>query len=64
VQEVPKARYFYDPHLPPVLRFDDTGASDRLPELLETAKRRPLTEAEAQLLAEALKNRQPCQHAW
>jgi adenine-specific DNA-methyltransferase len=44
VQEVPKTRYFYDPHLPPVLRFDETGAADRLPELLETAKRRPLTE--------------------
>ena len=34
VQEVPKGRYFYDPHLPPVLRFDDTGDADDLPELL------------------------------
>jgi adenine-specific DNA-methyltransferase len=59
VQEAPKTRYFYDPHLPPVLRFDETGASDRLPELLATARQRPLTEEEAQLLAEALKNRQP-----
>jgi adenine-specific DNA-methyltransferase len=59
VTEVPKTRYFYDPHLPPVMRFDETGASDQLPELLETARKRPLTEEEAQLLAEGLKNRQP-----
>jgi adenine-specific DNA-methyltransferase len=31
VKEVPKTRYFYDPHLPPVLRFDETGGEDRLP---------------------------------
>ena len=24
VKEAPKARYAYDPHLPPVLRFDST----------------------------------------
>jgi len=59
VQDVPKTRYYYDPHLPPVLRFDDTGAADQLPELLATARQRPLTDAEAQLLAEALKHRQP-----
>jgi adenine-specific DNA-methyltransferase len=59
VQEVPKTRYFYDPHLPPVLRFDETGSADRLPELLETAKRRPLTDQEAGILAEALRNHQP-----
>ncbi len=56
---MPTARYFYDPHLPPVLRFDETGEDDRLPELLETAKQRPLTDDEAQLLAKALRNRQP-----
>ena len=27
VQEVPKTRYAYDPHLPPVLRFDDDRRS-------------------------------------
>jgi len=59
VSEVPKTRYFYDPHLPPVLRYDETGAPDQLPELLEAAKQRPLTEVEAHLLAEAVKNRQP-----
>ena len=47
-QEVPKTRYAYDPHLPPVLRFDATGAADRLPELLETARQRALTADEAQ----------------
>ena len=32
VKEVPKTRYAYDPHLPPVLRFDDQGQADALPE--------------------------------
>ena len=41
IAEVPKTRYSYDPHLPPVLRFDDSGAADRLPELLETAQQQP-----------------------
>ena len=59
VSEVPKTRYFYDPHLPPVLRFDETGESDKLPELLDIARQRPLTDGEVQLLNEALRNRQP-----
>ena len=59
VQEVPKARYSYDPHLPPVLRFDPTGTEDRLPELLEAARERPLTDEEVRLLADALRNHQP-----
>ena len=42
VQEVAKTRYAYDPHLPPGLRFDATGAPDRLPDLLETARTRSL----------------------
>jgi adenine-specific DNA-methyltransferase len=52
-------RYHYDPHLPPVLRFDDTGAEDRLPALLAKAKQEALTDAEARLLAEALRDHQP-----
>jgi adenine-specific DNA-methyltransferase len=52
-------RYHYDPHLPPVLRFDETGEEDRLPELLTKAKREPLTDDEARLLAEALRDHQP-----
>ena len=59
VQEIQEQRYHYDPHLPPVLRFDDTGESDRLPELLEEATRRKLTAEEANALADALSNRQP-----
>ena len=59
VQEIQEQRYHYDPHLPPVLRFDDTGQSDRLPELLEEATRRKLTAEEASTLSDALGNRQP-----
>ncbi len=59
VKEVPKTRYSYDPHLPPVLRFDPTGKADRLPELLQMARKRALTAEETQLLAEALQNHQP-----
>jgi adenine-specific DNA-methyltransferase len=59
VKEVPKTRYFYDPHLPPVLRFDATGQPDKLPELLETARQRALTNEEATQLAAALRNQQP-----
>jgi len=51
--------YAYNPHLPPVLRFDPTGAADKLPELLEEAGKRPLTAEEQQLLADALRNHQP-----
>jgi adenine-specific DNA-methyltransferase len=54
-----RIRYDYDPHRPPLLRFDASGAADRLPELLETARQRALTDEEARWLAEALRNRQP-----
>ena len=59
VREIPKQRYHYDPHLPPALRFDETGESDRLPELLQEATRRKLTAEEADILADALRNHQP-----
>jgi len=59
VPAVPKAEYAYNPHLPPVLRFDQHGGPDELPELLEEARRRPLTDDETALLAEALRNQQP-----
>jgi adenine-specific DNA-methyltransferase len=59
VADLPQGRYAYDPHLPPVLRFDQTGEEDRLPELLEEAQQRRLTEEEAWLVAEALRNHQP-----
>jgi len=59
VRETPRMQFAYDPHLPPVLRFDSTGASDTLPELLETARTRQLTAEEVELLAEALRHREP-----
>ena len=59
VREAPRQRYYYDPHLPPALRFDGTGESDRLPELLENATRRKLTGEEARTLADALRNHEP-----
>ena len=59
VQEAPRIPYAYNPHLPPVLRFDATGAADKLPELLATARKRALTADEARTLAEALKRHEP-----
>jgi adenine-specific DNA-methyltransferase len=56
---LPKAEYSYSPRLPPVLRFDPTGSADELPELLAEATRRPLNEAEAWALAEALRKYEP-----
>ncbi|MCK4487990.1 MAG: hypothetical protein KAU38_14685, partial [Desulfobacterales bacterium] len=57
--KVAEQKYFYNPHLPPVLRFDDSGKADSFPELLETARQRALTGDEVQLLAEALRNQEP-----
>ena len=37
IREKPKIQYAYNPHLPPILRFDRTGKADGLPELLEIA---------------------------
>ncbi|MDW8264545.1 MAG: site-specific DNA-methyltransferase, partial [Gemmataceae bacterium] len=59
VPALPKIEYRYSPRLPPVLRFDPTGQADKLPELLEEAKRRKLTEDEVRLLAEALRHHEP-----
>ncbi len=56
---LPKAEYSYSPRLAPVLRFDPTGSADQLPELLAEATRRPLNEAEAWALAEALRKHEP-----
>jgi hypothetical protein len=39
VPAAPKLHYGYSPRLDPVLRFDVTGGPDKLPELLEKAKR-------------------------
>ena len=59
VPPVPKARYEYNPHLPPVLRFDQHGGPDKLPPLLAKATQKPLSEKEAHLLAEALARQEP-----
>src|ERR1700730_17206586 len=55
VPAAPKLNYSYSPRLDPILRFDPTGAPDKLPDLLEKAKRDPFTEAEATLLAAPLR---------
>ena len=60
IQESPRFRYEYNPHLPPVLRSaTDATGTDKLPELLSTARQRALTEDEAQQLAAALRNHEP-----
>jgi adenine-specific DNA-methyltransferase len=60
VQEAPRLRYAYNPHLPPRLRFsNDPAQADRLPLLLQTARTRALTEPEAQELANALRRHEP-----
>ena len=60
VREKPAVRYDYNPHLPPVLRSSpDPAAADRLSELLAAARRRALTEDEADLLAGALRRHEP-----
>jgi adenine-specific DNA-methyltransferase len=59
VREAPRLSFAYDPHLPSILRFDPTGKADALPELLEVARTRLLIADEVQLLAEALRHREP-----
>lgn len=59
IKEVPKIQYAYDPHLHPALRFDSTGQTDKVPELLAEAKRRPLNDEELKILFDAIRNREP-----
>lgn len=58
-----KQKWEYNPHLPPVLRFDQNGEADELPELLRAAGERPLTPEELQILADALR-RMGCQQRY
>ena len=58
LREKPKQEYAYNPHLPPILRFDDSGDADQIPELLEKA-RNGLSDDEIKILADALKDRAP-----
>ncbi len=59
VPKAPKKKYWYNPHLSPVLRHDPTGAADRVLALVEKAGREPLTADEKKILEEALRNHQP-----
>ena len=59
IREKPKREYAYNPHLPPVLRFDESGDADRLPELLEKAQREPLSADEVKIIAMALRHHDP-----
>ena len=56
IQETPKQKYAYNPHLPPQLQFDPNGDADKLPELLQKAQQRALTAEEAKTLADALQH--------
>jgi hypothetical protein len=50
IKEQRKHRYAYDPHLPPVLRFDTSAAAsnaDRLPELLDVPRVQRAADARA-----------------
>ena len=59
VQESRKQIYYYDPHLPPNLRFDITGQADRVRQLLNAVMHRKLTEKEATFLGGAMSSREP-----
>jgi adenine-specific DNA-methyltransferase len=59
VPVVPKVRYHYNPHLPPVLRFDPKGDADQLHELVNETGRRALTAAEQKVVAEAIHHYEP-----
>ena len=59
IQETPKQKYAYNPHLPPNLRSDPNGDADKLPELLQIAQQRPLNAEEAKTLADALQHHSP-----
>ncbi|MBI4517851.1 MAG: site-specific DNA-methyltransferase [Deltaproteobacteria bacterium] len=59
VREAPKLHFGYNPHLPPVLRFDPEAVPDQLPELLEVARTRARTAEEARMLADGLRHHEP-----
>jgi adenine-specific DNA-methyltransferase len=60
LQEAPRLRYEYNPHLPPALRSaTDATETDRLPELLQTSRKRALNDDEARTLADALRKNEP-----
>lgn len=59
VRAIPKAEYAYNPHLPPVLRFDQHGKADVVNELAaKVAAGKPLSEDERALAAAAIRAKQ------
>src|SRR5262245_49374021 len=59
VPKVPKTRYSYNPHLPPVLRFDPTGEADEVKTLVYEAARRQLSPEEVKKVGEAVHQYDP-----
>jgi adenine-specific DNA-methyltransferase len=59
VPKVEKVKYHYNPHLPPVLRFDPDGTADKYPDLIAQAGKRFLNPEEQKFLAEALQQQEP-----
>lgn len=59
IAEGKTATFAYNPHLPPVLRFDRDHHLDKYHELLEAAHERRLTADEVETLAKALHAHQP-----
>jgi len=59
VRPAPKLRYAYDPHLPPVLRFDATARAEYLDDLIGRAIGGTLSEENAELLRELIGTGQP-----
>jgi adenine-specific DNA-methyltransferase len=60
LQEAPRIRYEYNPHLAPVLRTaTEATEADKLPDLLAVARQRALSAEEANLPAEALRRHEP-----
>lgn len=63
IPKAPRTRYSFDPHLPPLLRFDETGRadtiSDRILDLIEKAGTEHLTKGEQSEIRDAVRHSQP-----
>ncbi|MBU2053375.1 MAG: site-specific DNA-methyltransferase [Proteobacteria bacterium] len=54
-----RIKWAYNPHLAPALRFDGTGKSDDIVELIDAAGKRKLEPEEMKRLQEAFRNHEP-----
>ena len=54
-----RIKWAYNPHLAPALRFDGTGKSDDIAELIDAAGKRKLEPEEMKRLHEAFRNHEP-----